>query len=291
MGFYKFEKGKMKPKQQKILWIFLIQILIAGKAPADGFIKGFESLDAPAEKASALVQSLEKQLAEEKTQAGQAKLSLSLGILLYKTGQAEAAEKALKKSIELGTRLNDYAEFFLGRIAADKKDWDRAKSYFIKIKKTEAELQLAVIAQKQQKWAESIRLLKALEKKYRRDPSEHSEVLLSLFQAARSKGVNHEACFAALKIYSRYPLISMSKGWGEDLTGGTSQINCPISRPDIQKRFSQLLLNGELQQLRKEVLFWQNKLRATDNPHPQDLGFLEAQLGRAPSAGHPAART
>ncbi len=228
-------------------------------------------------------------MASEKSPAALAKLAFAIAVLSQKSTHPEDAALFFQKAIDQGTKMSDYAHYFLGLIALEKKNLPEAKKQLLavlktqptSIRKADAELQLALIARQEERFGEAISYLTDLEKKYRNDP-QHAEILFSLFEVSQAKktspGNSTAACSAALKIYARYPLYGIAKGWTFDLS---QPFKCVITRKDQEKRFGQLFMGGEFAQVRIEAKFWQEKLRANPNPHPVDMSFFETQLGHA----------
>lgn len=260
--------------------IFSLIIVYCFTAHGESFFRQPASFQASLEDSIKLLKS---QYAVEKNEATQSKLAFALGVFAYRDNKTEESLDYFLKSLESGTRLGDYAHFFIGLIRHEQKDFDGARRDFeavvkfnpVSVRKAEAELQLANIAREQEKWGDAFKYLKAIEKKYRKD-LQHPEILYSLYEASNARKNKSDACDAAVKLYTRYPMVTIAKGWNEDL----SNIGCHVRFKDQEKRFTQFILTGEYEKYKSEIKFWTGKIRVNGEPHPQEMGFYETQLGR-----------
>ncbi|MBK9295017.1 MAG: tetratricopeptide repeat protein [Oligoflexia bacterium] len=222
------------------------------------------------------MEAFKKKLEKETKPLELAKAAFGLGVLYYNENEKIKSKEHFELAIKHGTRLLDYANFYLGLIHVENKNYNEAKKYFelvVKeqpqsVRKVEAELQLALIAKQQEQWAEALRLLKYLARKYRGD-IKHKDILVSYFEVASSKNQKQEACQAALLLYTKYPTHPI------DPTAS----GCSVSLRDQERRFTQLLLSAEFDQIRVEIQKLTAKIRQDSKAHPQEMGFYETQLG------------
>jgi soluble lytic murein transglycosylase len=219
----------------------------------------------------------------EKTPAVRAKEAFALGIIYYRKGDSQKAATYLGESINLKTHVDDFAHFFIGEIERDNKDLNGAKLHFLTVKnhqppsskEAEAEIEITKIDITQSRWNDAYSLLSHLERKHRGDP-QYQEIVYNLIEASLQSHHKVQACQAAIKLYSRYATYSLSKGWGFDISKvkvGTQNLNCRVAPRDRDKRFEQLIISGELEEVRNEVKDW---LNSSPNEAPQ----VEAQLGQ-----------
>lgn len=216
------------------------------------------------------ISTFKKQLETEKTPAGQAKAAFAVGVLHYRSEDKNKSKEFFELAIKNNSKLSDYSHFFLGLLDIENKNYSEAKKHFTavakaqpqSIRKIDAELQLALIAKQEEQWLESLKLLKMLEKKYRRD-IKHEDILQTYFDVAQAKKIKSEACYAALKIYTKFPMHPMDP----------QSVGCTVRLSDQEKRFTQLLLNGEFEQIKKEIP-QDRKSQSTET------GFYETQMGR-----------
>jgi soluble lytic murein transglycosylase len=225
----------------------------------------------------------------EKNPAMKAKEALALGVLNFNSSKKEVAQSFLKTALELKTHLDDYAEFYLGLIARDNKNWDEAKKHFIAVqthtpkssKAAEAEIELARLARARKSWGQAYGLMTKLERRFRN--TEYPNILFDLSEITGALKKRSEQCKYAVKLYSRYPAFALSKGWGADFSAvkiRDTSINCQLDTKDRDKRISNLLLGGEFEEVHSEINSWYSLLKADKKTRPEDFGHLEIANGQ-----------
>jgi soluble lytic murein transglycosylase len=237
------------------------------------------------------VRDLKKQYENQKDPAQKAKLAFALGVMSYKAGQTAPATGYFNESIQLKTRLGDYARFYLGLIERDNQNWDAAKKNFqaVKLQKPpsilipSADIELARVSKRQKRWTEAFNLLTALERRNRKS-HQYSEILYDLTEAGLASGRTYPACRAAVKLYSRFPVLAQQWGWGFDLSkanvsGQPLKCESVLTVKDREKRIRQLLLEGAFDQARAEIKEWTGMIQTSSSPRPEEVGSIEMQEG------------
>jgi soluble lytic murein transglycosylase len=236
------------------------------------------------------VKTLQTLFSSEQNPAVKAKVALALGVINYKDSKKDLAFDFFKQSLNLKTRLDDYANFYLGLIERDRKNWDEAKKYFLlvqshtpkSVKAVVADTELARLAKAQERWPQAYLLLNKLERKYR-GSSEYPTILFELTEISSALKKHSEVCRFASKLYSRFPEFALSKGWGADffqVKVRDSLINCPLNNKDREKRLAGLILAGEFDEVRSELKSWFVSLKADRKSKPEEFGRVETEYGQ-----------
>jgi len=200
---------------------------------------------------------------KETSNDAKARMAVALGIRAYNRKDPTTARGYLEQAIKLGTRLDDYAELYLGKISADAGLVDEARKHFETVRSykggsvhgTEANYQLVQLAISQKKWNEAQQLLTWLERKARKDV-QYPRILKDLMYVALVKKQKWQACKWAPKYYSKFAADSLQMDWGLDLSKAKVKdiaLGCVASPRDMDKRFKNLMLSGEFEETRKEL--------------------------------------
>ncbi len=218
-----------------------------------------------------------------------AKTAFSIGVKAFQAGDLPTAAKNFDEAIKLKTQLLDYALYFRGLIEKQFNNLKEAQKFFEKVRwyrpastqEVNAEIELAHIAKQQEHWGVAYNLLIHLEHAHRYE-RQYPDILYELFELSLSRGNMGLACNSALKLYTRFPAITLQKGWGfnlSDVRVGNRVLRCYISLRERERHYQQLLLAGEFDQIRNELRDWVTALRKDSNPHPNEVAHLEMQQG------------
>src|ERR1700735_5033915 len=90
-------------------------------------LSGFRALGTRGTTSTDAFKALVKQFNDQTNPQIKAKMGLFLGIASYTNGQKDLAAQYLNQSLEFKTRLDDYAQFYLGLVERDNKDWNGAR--------------------------------------------------------------------------------------------------------------------------------------------------------------------
>ena len=92
-----------------------------------------------------------------------------------------------------------------------------------------------------------------------------------------------DQCRFAVKLYSRYPAFSLSKGWGAEFSQVKVRdvlLNCTLDAKDRDRRLSNLLLAGEFDEVQAELKAWFIALKVDKKTKPEDFGRVEIDSGQ-----------
>lgn len=233
---------------------------------------------------------LQSQYQSEKNQAAKAKMAFALGVMAFKANNNQSkAVEFFNEALMLKTRLDDYAQYYLGLIEAGNKDFKGAKKHFEavrshqppSIREADAEIELARIARIEERWGDAFNLLAHLERRHRHDP-QYPDILYNLVEAGLAHKQKSEACRAALKLYSRLPGYTLAKGWGIRLSKvkvGNTLLPCASTVRDRERRLHNLILAGEFDEVQTEINDWVGSLRSDVKAHPEEMGRVELCQG------------
>jgi len=240
-------------------------------------------------KSTDAAKALEKAFNAEQDPAAKAKMAFGLGLINYQTSNPDKAAGFFEQALQLKTRLDDYAQYYLGMIERGHQDFKGAKEHFqavrthhpVSVREADAEIALAEIAKTQNKWGEAYNLLTHLEHRHRHDP-QYQQILYNLVEASLMHKKPFYACRAAVKLYKRYPSFTLGYGWGMDLNkvkvSGNS-LHCSVGINERDKRIQHLLLTGDFDEIIIELQTWQELVRAGAKPHPDESGKIEEEYG------------
>ncbi|MDZ4676865.1 MAG: transglycosylase SLT domain-containing protein [Oligoflexia bacterium] len=242
---------------------------------------------------------------KEQNPVVKANQALKLGVEAYTAKDLVSSAGYLNQVLTLNSKLDDYAQFHLGLIARDNKDWTTAKKNFqsvimhfpTSVLKIDAQNELVQIAKTEEKWAESSRILNQIveskSSKYwskkrrrwiRRDGSDKlpAEIVYALFETNAALKHTQAACGYARKLYVKHASFSLLKGWGFEIPqvkNSAVTFNCSVGVEDHKKRFATLLRNGEYDEIIKELYDWELKIKAGKAPKT-DQAQIEIFSGR-----------
>ena len=254
-------------------------------APLDGFRKLYSE-----GKIAEAFKSIEKAYVDEKDQQVKSKLAFGAGVLAYQQNNLGKAADYFHETLQLKSRLDDYAQYYLGLIEKENKDFNGARQHFEAVRshvpasvhEADAEIELVNIARDHEKWGEAYQLLIHLERKHRHE-AQYQEILYNLIEASFVSHHNFDGCRAAVKLYSTYPTFTLGKGWSFDIEQSKVagiHLRCSVSVKEKEKRIQQLLIAGEFDEIPEELKDWAKLTRVDSKPHPDEMGKIEQLYGQ-----------
>jgi soluble lytic murein transglycosylase len=230
---------------------------------------------------------LQEKFNKETNPSVKADEALKLGIEAYSLHDFANTVGYLNQALSFNTKLDDYAQYHLGLVARDNKDWAEAKKRFqsvvmhfpVSILKADAQIELVHIAMSEEKWLEAARVLQQIienkSTKYfsrrkrrwvRLDGSDKlpSEIAYAQFETSLALKNRPGACALAKKLYVKHASYTILKGWGFGLPPiktDKGQFPCYVSVEDHKKRFTNLLKSGEYDEILKELGQWEEQIK------------------------------
>ncbi|MGE0528184.1 MAG: transglycosylase SLT domain-containing protein [Bdellovibrionales bacterium] len=186
------------------------------------------------------------------------------GVLAFQQKQYDKAAAALEQVPELGDYLSVYKHWYLGQSYLELAKYKEAEPEFIKIiqsqassdLKNQSQFFLGEIALREKKYADAIKKLKPLDRKWRRS-HRYPEVLYRLMTADLKLGHTANVCARARKLYSKYPSHPLVLGWGSDLSRvevDGKALPCKQSQDDFADRMRSLQWSGESDKAHREIV-------------------------------------
>ena len=176
------------------------------------------------------------------------------GIIYFEQKQFNFAIRHLDKSIKLGARLVDVANYYRGlsylhlsnspaALKAFKKVEELGASEFL-VQKTD--FKVAEILFESQKFDQALKMFKRLERKMRRSEV-YPDILWSLLKINHIKNRRLDSCYWARKLYRKYPIYEPVAHWGlrwqDNLVDG-QPLKCKDTLSDQQDRIKRLQWMG-----------------------------------------------
>lgn len=187
----------------------------------------------------------------------------ALGAIYLNNAEYENSQKAFFESLNAGTRLDDYAYYFLGESFYRQSNYKEAKRYLTKVidykprspKYVEARFLLGELSLIEKDFRTASVHFTYLEKKLRRT-SKYSTAVLNLIKADMNTKYRHRVCKWMRKLYTSYPSAVGVKEWGIDLHKVTiegKKPSCIASPNDIKSRIRNLQYAGLSDKAREEI--------------------------------------
>ena len=188
---------------------------------------------------------------------------LSLAMINYRANRDKEAEANFKLAIDEGTRVADYAHYYLGlvkrRTGRDTEaQVDFSRVIELKSPKTlevEARLQLSEILMATKQWRVALASLDSLRKAYR-GKDKYPEILFNVVRANMHAGRKPAACKPARELYSKYPSLPALREWGPSLAENKVdgiRLGCLADNRDLKTRVRRLWLGGEADRATAEL--------------------------------------
>ncbi len=196
----------------------------------------------------------------------------ALGDIAFHLGKLTEARGFFQKTLENGSRFEDYVRFQLGLAHVGLNEFGAAKKQFESILDSKATMatqflarqELAKIAIEERNLTPARRHLAYLQKR-RRFSQEYPEVLYFLVRADRKLGQSGSACRWARELYTKYPSHPLVADWTMDMSKARVDgqlLGCRVTVGDKQTRIKRLQWAGEsaralteLQELKREAAY------------------------------------
>lgn len=187
----------------------------------------------------------------------------ALGRLYLDQSKTEKAIEALKKSVEFKGHLQNYSNYYLGKILFENKGWKEAEPYLSAARKGHLPRNLYYEIRKiygdknfdKKKWYSAYKDYKYVERKWRSDVR-HPEVVYKLVRTEIKRKRYWRACYWMKKMYSKYPTHKLVNHWGFDLSEVSvddTQPKCDASKTYQLSRIKRLIWTGFSARAREEI--------------------------------------
>ena len=209
------------------------------------------------------IQDLKSKSAATQPQDVRALAFFGLGVIYYDQSNDVEAQRAFYEAINLGTRLDDYAHYYLGLSLRRAGNFKEAKREFAKVtnynptsqRYMDARFQSGEMALQEKDYREARAQFGFLERKTRKT-SRYVSVVVNLIRAEVASKASRGVCAWMRKIYMKYPGDPLVEKWGVDLHKVEFEGIKPgcISGPnDLKVRIRNLQLAGKSQKARDEI--------------------------------------
>lgn len=205
--------------------------------------------------------------AEEQTAL--AREAFKKGVESFQAKQFDMAEKFLTQVPELGGYLSLYKHWYLGQTYLELGKSAESEPEFSKVLASQASSELKYQAQfflgdaalRQKKYAEVVRRLVPLERKWRRSYRQ-PEVQWRLMVAELKLNRTDSMCKRARRLYAKHPAHALVIGWGHDLRAveiDGKKLPCTPGKDDFGDRVRNLQWAGESEKAHSELMALHSK--------------------------------
>lgn len=257
-------------KNTKRIFLFLILFLIfafvstftskqtfafaAVSRPDPEKIKRAQSLAAD-NKTDEAVKLLNDLIAQETGKEKRALIRMALGVLLFRAARDSEAEVQFRAAIEDGTRIDDYASYYLGLLykkTGRLKDAERAFDRLMDSRtpvptQTDARFHVGEILIAAKDWKAAAVHFESLRKRLK-NTEYYPDALYHLLRAERRIGHKAQSCKWARELYSRFPAHPLIRDWGVQLGQNVvdgEKLGCRVPAKELRTRARRLQLAGE----------------------------------------------
>ena len=200
---------------------------------------------------------------------------MALAMIYFRAGRDAEAEVQFKKALSEGTRLTDYASYYLGLISQKAGHLSEARRSYLVVLDSgtssemaiEAKLRLGEVLMLEKNFLEAAALYQGLRKQTRSSESAPT-VVFNLYRAEHKLGRKVPACKTARDLYAKYPHYVALAAWGSDLSKDQvdgEKTGCIATPEDLKTRIRTLQLAGEAERASRELTALQDVSAGDDN--------------------------
>ncbi len=204
------------------------------------------------------------------------------GIIFFEQKNFNFAIRHLDKSLKIGTRLEDVAQYYRGLSYLELNNSEEALSAFKKVHKKDpsqileekTDFKIAEILFETQKYNEAKDLYKKLERKMR-NTEVYPDILWSLLKINHIKKRRLDACYWARKLYKKYPIYEPISHWGLRWQGNLvdgKALACKDTLDDQQDRIKRLQWMGASEKAYTELQEFQ---KSKEDQFTKDMTMAE----------------
>lgn len=255
------------------------RVIASVPRPDPELFKKAQSLAAEA-KTDAAAKVLSEQIKKETDKDKRALSRMALAVILFQASRDAEAETQFKQAIDDGTRIDDYANYYLGLLYKKGGKNKEARAAFEKVlgssapsqTETEARFQIADTYAGEKNWKGALSEYQKLQRKMRREP-EYPEVLFNLVRAEKHLGKRGGGCKWARELYSKYPTYAAIREWGPELPSNTidgMKLGCSAGPRELKTRIRRLQLGGEAERASQELRGLQKEIAAQEGSYSVD---------------------
>ena len=187
----------------------------------------------------------------------------ALGRLYNDQQKTDKAIEAFKTSLEFKGHLENYSNYYLGKLLYETQGWKEAKPYLSKARKGYLPRNLYYEIRKiygdknfeKKKWYQAYKDYKYVERRWRSD-IRHPEVVYQLVRSEIKRKRYWRACYWMKKMYSKYPTHKLVSHWGFDLSKVSIDDRypkCEASKKFQLSRIRRLIWTGFSSRAREEI--------------------------------------